>query len=157
MIEVPAAVPFDLQRLEVIGSCGEVNDLIGRLLGEAAARWWAGCGVWRGQGRLGYRGLGTRRALAHIGRRPIAEPIGECKACRRANHRREYCAGLSWGSFGEFRPMTDKCPPTKQLPALLAFAEACGTRASALRRDECGDWAIWGSNGHVYAFPRASK
>jgi hypothetical protein len=23
----------------------------------------------------------------------------------------------------------------------------------ALRRDECGDWAIWGGNGHVYAVP----
>jgi hypothetical protein len=49
--------------------------------------------------------------------------------------------------------MTDKFPPTKQRPALLAFAEACGTRASALRRDECGDWAIFGTRGHIYAVP----
>jgi hypothetical protein len=43
--------------------------------------------------------------------------------------------------------------PVKQRPALLAFAEACGTRPNALRGDECGDWAIWGNNGHVYAVP----
>jgi hypothetical protein len=47
--------------------------------------------------------------------------------------------------------MTDIFPPTKQRPALLAFAEACDSRAPALRRDECGDWAIWGANGHIYA------
>jgi hypothetical protein len=49
--------------------------------------------------------------------------------------------------------MTDKFPPTKQRPALLAFAEALDSRASALRRDECGDWAIFGRNGHIYAVP----
>lgn len=49
--------------------------------------------------------------------------------------------------------MSDKYPPTKQRLELLAFTEACGTRLSALRRDECGNWAIWGSNGHVYAVP----
>ena len=47
--------------------------------------------------------------------------------------------------------MTDTYPPTKQRPALLGFAAACGTRADKLRRDECSDWAIWGSNGHIYA------
>jgi hypothetical protein len=40
-----------------------------------------------------------------------------------------------------------------QRPALLEFATACNTRSSALRRDECGDWAIWGSNGHIYVIP----
>jgi hypothetical protein len=49
--------------------------------------------------------------------------------------------------------MTDTLPPAKQRPALLAFAEACVTRPNDLRRDECGDWAIWGNNGHVYAVP----
>jgi hypothetical protein len=51
--------------------------------------------------------------------------------------------------------MTDIFPPAKQRPALLTFAEALDSRASALRRDECGDWTIWGNNGHVYAFPVA--
>jgi hypothetical protein len=83
---------------------------------------------------------------------PIGDAIGDLLA-RRIRPRGERRAGLCWGSSGELRPMTDKYPPTKQRPALLAFAEACGTRASALRRDECGDWAIWGSNGHVYAVP----
>ena len=50
--------------------------------------------------------------------------------------------------------MADKFAPAKQRPALLAFSEACDTRASALRRDECGDWAIFGRNGHVYAVPQ---
>jgi hypothetical protein len=36
--------------------------------------------------------------------------------------------------------MTDTFPPAKQRPALLAFAKALDSRASALRRDECGDW-----------------
>jgi hypothetical protein len=49
--------------------------------------------------------------------------------------------------------MADIFPPSRQRPALLALAGACDTRASALRRDECGDWAIWGNNGHVYAVP----
>lgn len=30
---------------------------------------------------------------------------------------------------------------------------ALGCREAALRRDECGDWHIEGSNGHVYAVP----
>jgi hypothetical protein len=33
------------------------------------------------------------------------------------------------------------------------FAAALDSRASALRRDECGDWAIRGTNGHIYAVP----
>jgi hypothetical protein len=49
--------------------------------------------------------------------------------------------------------MADIFPPAKQRPALLAFAEACCTRPDKLRRDECGDWTIWGNNGHVYAVP----
>jgi hypothetical protein len=49
--------------------------------------------------------------------------------------------------------VADIFPPTKQRPALLAFSKACGTRPSALRRDECNDWAIFGSNGHIYAGP----
>jgi hypothetical protein len=49
--------------------------------------------------------------------------------------------------------MVDLSPATKQRPALQRFAAALDSRASALRRDECGDWAIWGSNGHTYAVP----
>jgi hypothetical protein len=49
--------------------------------------------------------------------------------------------------------MADIFPPSKQRPALLAFAESLDSRASALGRDDCGDWAIWGNNGHIYAVP----
>jgi hypothetical protein len=49
--------------------------------------------------------------------------------------------------------MVDLSPATMQRPALQRFAAALDSRASALRRDECGDWAIWGSNGHIYAVP----
>jgi hypothetical protein len=37
--------------------------------------------------------------------------------------------------------------------ALLAFVNALGCRDAALRRDECGDWAIFGKRGHIYAVP----
>jgi len=37
--------------------------------------------------------------------------------------------------------------------ALLEFAKALGSRDNALRRDECGDWAIFGSRGHIFACP----
>ena len=47
----------------------------------------------------------------------------------------------------------DTYPPVGQRPALLRFAEAIGSRADALRRDECGDWRIKGSLGLVYAVP----
>jgi hypothetical protein len=47
----------------------------------------------------------------------------------------------------------DTFPPIKQRPALLTFAEIADTRASCLRRDECGDWAIFGKYGHIYAVP----
>jgi hypothetical protein len=40
-----------------------------------------------------------------------------------------------------------------RLPFSAQRAEACGTRADKLRRDECGDWAIFGNNGHIYAIP----
>jgi hypothetical protein len=49
--------------------------------------------------------------------------------------------------------MVDVSPAIKQRPALQRCAAALDSRASALRRDECGDWAIWGSNGHIYAVP----
>jgi hypothetical protein len=49
--------------------------------------------------------------------------------------------------------MSDCFPPFRQRQALLIFAEACDTRSNALRRDERGDLAIWGNNGHVYAVP----
>jgi hypothetical protein len=53
--------------------------------------------------------------------------------------------------------MSDCFPPAVQRPKLLAFAEACCTRASALHRDECGDWAICGNNGHIYAVPEGFR
>jgi hypothetical protein len=43
--------------------------------------------------------------------------------------------------------------PTKQRAALLKLTKALVSRDSALRRDECGDWCIEGSSGHVYAVP----
>jgi hypothetical protein len=47
--------------------------------------------------------------------------------------------------------MADAYPPTKQREALLGFALALGCRDNALRRDDCGDWRINGSHGHIYA------
>ena len=47
----------------------------------------------------------------------------------------------------------DNFPPAKQRPALLELAKALGSRDSALRRDECGDWRIEGRFGHIYAVP----
>jgi hypothetical protein len=44
-------------------------------------------------------------------------------------------------------------PATKQRAALVKLVSAVGCRAAALRRDECGDWRIEGSSGHVYAVP----
>jgi hypothetical protein len=49
--------------------------------------------------------------------------------------------------------MADSYPPIVQRPALLEFAKALVSRDSALRRDECGDWRITGSHGHIYAIP----
>jgi hypothetical protein len=49
--------------------------------------------------------------------------------------------------------MSDKHPPTKQKIVLEAFARALGSADNAFRRDECGDWRINGSRGHVYAAP----
>jgi hypothetical protein len=49
--------------------------------------------------------------------------------------------------------MSDIFPPVAQRPRLLEFAIALGSRAEALRRDECGDWRIQGKSGHIYATP----
>jgi hypothetical protein len=49
----------------------------------------------------------------------------------------------------------DKFPPTAQRKALLKLATALNSSPTALRRDECGDWRINGSSGHVYAIPSA--
>jgi hypothetical protein len=49
--------------------------------------------------------------------------------------------------------MTDIFPPAKQRPALLGLVKALGCRDNALKRDECGDWAIFGKRGHIYAVP----
>jgi hypothetical protein len=51
------------------------------------------------------------------------------------------------------RGMADIFPPSRQRPALLAFAAALNSSPMALRRDECLDWRICGSSGHVYAVP----
>jgi hypothetical protein len=47
----------------------------------------------------------------------------------------------------------DNYPPKVQRPALEPLAAALDSRSSALRRDECGDWSIFGNNGHIYAVP----
>ncbi len=49
--------------------------------------------------------------------------------------------------------MGDSYPPAKQRPALLELVKALGCRDNALRRDECGDWAVFGKHGHIYAVP----
>jgi hypothetical protein len=53
--------------------------------------------------------------------------------------------------------MTDLYPPSTQRAALIEFAHAIESAASAFRRDECGDPRINGSRGHVYAAPVAGK
>jgi len=35
----------------------------------------------------------------------------------------------------------------------MRFGQSLDCRSSALRRDERGDWAIFGRNGHIYAAP----
>jgi hypothetical protein len=47
----------------------------------------------------------------------------------------------------------DCYPTSDQRKALLELAEALGSRKAALHRDECDDWRISGSHGHVYAVP----
>jgi hypothetical protein len=49
--------------------------------------------------------------------------------------------------------LSDLFPPSTQRPRLLEFRQAIRARAASLRRDECGDWAISGRLGHVYALP----
>ena len=43
--------------------------------------------------------------------------------------------------------MGDFYPAAVQRPALLELVKALGCRDAALRRDECGDWAIFGKHG----------
>lgn len=43
--------------------------------------------------------------------------------------------------------------PAVQRPALLSLASALSSTSTALRRDECGDWRIRGTAGHIYAVP----
>jgi hypothetical protein len=50
----------------------------------------------------------------------------------------------------------DRDPPflrREAREALAVFAQALGSAASALRRDECGDPRINGKRGHIYAVP----
>jgi hypothetical protein len=47
----------------------------------------------------------------------------------------------------------DCYPTSDQRKALLELAEALGSRKAALHRDQCDDWRISGSHGHVYAVP----
>jgi len=49
--------------------------------------------------------------------------------------------------------MADIYPPAVQRPALLKLVEALGCRDAALRRDECGDWRINGTEGGILAVP----
>lgn len=47
----------------------------------------------------------------------------------------------------------DKFPPNLQRPRLLALASALDVSLTQLRRDDCGDWAIIGRRGTIYALP----
>ena len=49
--------------------------------------------------------------------------------------------------------MADIYPPAVQRPRLLELAAAIDSRASCLRRDECGDWRLSGREGHIFAAP----
>ena len=54
--------------------------------------------------------------------------------------------------------MKDPCPPTTQRPLLVALLQDLDASRRidgqpALRRDSCGDWAIWGRSGRIYAVP----
>ena len=51
----------------------------------------------------------------------------------------------------------DIFPTTKQRAALAKLMSALGCREAALRRDECGDWRISGSRGHIYAVPGGAR
>ena len=42
---------------------------------------------------------------------------------------------------------------SKDRPALLALADILDTRPALIRRDECSDWNLFGTNGHIYAIP----
>jgi hypothetical protein len=57
-------------------------------------------------------------------------------------------AALIFSTKGNL-PMSDIFPPMKQRPALLELAEALDSRPAQLRRDECGDWAIFGRRTHL--------
>lgn len=47
----------------------------------------------------------------------------------------------------------DSYPAGKQRPQLLRLLEALDGRSKLLCRDLCGDWAIMGKWGHIYAIP----
>lgn len=52
----------------------------------------------------------------------------------------------------------DTFPPAKQKPRLLMLEAALESAKSAMRRDECGDWAIFGNEkkgqrSRIYAVP----
>jgi hypothetical protein len=49
--------------------------------------------------------------------------------------------------------MADLFPPRKQRPVLLELLSALDARSNTLRRDECGDWALFGKRGWIYAVP----
>jgi hypothetical protein len=44
-------------------------------------------------------------------------------------------------------------PSTAMRTRLLEFRQAIGAREASIRRDDCGDWALSGTSGHVYAVP----
>jgi hypothetical protein len=49
--------------------------------------------------------------------------------------------------------MSDRYPPAVQREALIPFAAALRSAATAFRRDQCGDPWISGARGHVHAVP----
>jgi len=55
--------------------------------------------------------------------------------------------------FERKNQMADNYPPLRQRPKLEELREALDARRNALQRDECGDWAIFGKFGHIYAVP----
>ena len=49
-----------------------------------------------------------------------------------------------------------KSDRSKDRPAMLTLVDTLATRPQLLRRDECGDWNLFGKAGHVYAIPEAN-
>jgi len=62
------------------------------------------------------------------------------------------CCG-TYGRNIPARAIAQAHPPAGSRPRLLEFRQAIDAREACLRRDECGDWSIFGRLGHIYAVP----